>query len=256
MTSEHHRDRWTPETIKHAAVDLPFTSLPAAVAWHLERANRPRPWPGRSLDVAELYEWLRSHPGERFPGSIYVESNALFEWLTREGVMDAVEREWPRADDPQCEESLRLADLRGAERPEDWELINRHLHGIASEAKLREFLLHMRERCPWLAEEWPGVAAQPNRRPKQDGLYPPNHLVLKGKTHELPPTQWRVLDFMWQRETAPLQDLAVEVWGGRDDVKDGTIKATLSKLNTKLLEYGCRVTFNVKSGCIIKTVAD
>lgn len=85
-----------------------------------------------------------------------------------------------------------------------------------------------------------------------DGLYPPNLFVWSGQRHEMPPRLWRLLDFMWTRDRATLEEVEEKVWDG-ESVQTGTVRSAASRLTRELLAVGCCMTVSVKSGYICKT---
>lgn len=84
-----------------------------------------------------------------------------------------------------------------------------------------------------------------------DGPAPPNRLIWDGHSHELPPRLWRLLNFMWNRDKASLQELDVEVWD-REVVRSKTVNSAVSRLNTILLTIGCPMVLSAKRGYVVK----
>jgi hypothetical protein len=69
-----------------------------------------------------------------------------------------------------------------------------------------------------------------------DGPAPPNLLYWRGNNYDLPPLQWRMLDYLWNRRgPVQVEDLTEHVWGNKA-VADSTVRSALSTLNAQLAE--------------------
>lgn len=106
--------------------------------------------------------------------------------------------------------------------------------------------------------EKPGPAAAASAAPEptpKDGPQPPNLLRWQGKTHELQVLQWRLLNYMWDKETVHEEDLITEVWGHEGMVQGSTVRSTLSRLNTFLLDQkvGLDWRLSQKAGYVVKS---
>ena len=131
---------------------------------------------------------------------------------------------------------------------------------IEAEQSIRLWLKLARKSLKWLRRtDRGGTASQPNvdvqqrtrtAAAKVDGPQPPNLLVWSGRRHDLPPRQWRLLDFMWEKGEASLDEVEAQVWDS-DEIKASTVKATVSKLNNALLTADCPLRLSVKSGRLL-----
>lgn len=76
---------------------------------------------------------------------------------------------------------------------------------------------------------------------KPDGPCPPDEFWWRGERLILRLMEWRLLDFMWQRDKANEEDLGKHVWKERWDDADrpspGNISTTLSRLNEALHKF-------------------
>jgi hypothetical protein len=98
----------------------------------------------------------------------------------------------------------------------------------------------------------PRHSPDPSHPTNEDGPTPPNHFHCKGKVYDFPPIQWKILNYMWHKDTAPINDIIDAVWG-RDDIKTPTFNQAVHKLTTKMSEYKLPYTFNTKDGYLTKT---
>jgi hypothetical protein len=88
--------------------------------------------------------------------------------------------------------------------------------------------------------------------PPPDGPAPPNLLYWGGNgvPHELPPIPWRMLQFMWGKESAPIEQVEAHVWG--HDATDDAIKSALYDLNRRLAEIDVPLTYGRAGAYICK----
>ncbi len=75
-------------------------------------------------------------------------------------------------------------------------------------------------------------------------LVPPNRVKWNDATFELPPRQWRLLAFLWDRDSATFDELRDEVWS--EEVSDHSITAAISRLRTHLTEHEVQLTLSTK----------
>ncbi len=78
-----------------------------------------------------------------------------------------------------------------------------------------------------------------------DRLEEPNLLVWRGTIHTLTPSQWRLLQFMWSRTSAPIEDAKDAVWGHDNGRRDGALRTLISRLNTRISEVGAIEAFEL-----------
>ncbi len=103
----------------------------------------------------------------------------------------------------------------------------------------------------WEEKEKKGTGTIP-AQPELDGPEPPNHFFYAGRVYDFPPIQWKILNYMWDKNKAPINDVIESVWG-RDDIKTPTFNQALHKLTNKMSEYKLPYTYNTKSDYLIKT---
>jgi hypothetical protein len=89
--------------------------------------------------------------------------------------------------------------------------------------------------------------------PRADGLYPGDRYVIGGKEGSLEHRQWLLLKFMWDRDSASIDEVVAHVWDDNPDVTDKTIRSTCSRLSDKLLGTRPAWQFGVKQGYVIKS---
>ena len=136
----------------------------------------------------------------------------------------------------------------------------------SSDCLLRDLLAEMRIRFPAEAKAWFGEGrerAPVNEVPKSnsalpsnppaDGPEPPNRLWWRGVRHELAPRLWALAVVLWQHDRVEIETAVRKVWKDEgEDVADGTIRSTLSQLNSKLTELKVPWTYGIKRGYIEK----
>ena len=73
---------------------------------------------------------------------------------------------------------------------------------------------------------------------RDNGLEPPNLLWWQGQPYELPQKVWKLLDFMWDREKATVNEVIEhvwpELWQHGESPEDGAIRGLLYRANKKL----------------------
>jgi hypothetical protein len=84
--------------------------------------------------------------------------------------------------------------------------------------------------------------------PAADGPAAPVLFRWKGKSCDLPPLPWRLLNYLWTRGAANVQEVEDAVWGG--PASQNAIRSALYKANTALAEAGLPVSLSQKSGQI------
>jgi hypothetical protein len=78
------------------------------------------------------------------------------------------------------------------------------------------------------------AAPTPKRPPLPDGLYDGDRYVIGGVEGSLEHRQWLLLKFMWNRDSASIDEVLANVWDDNREVADSTIRSTCSRLNTAL----------------------
>lgn len=89
--------------------------------------------------------------------------------------------------------------------------------------------------------------------PIADGPAPPNFLRWHGEQQELGPTLYRLAAFIWKRETVDLDDLRTKVWDPNQEVNDGTIRSTVSRLNKVLMTLNIPLSLSIRSEFLVCT---
>ena len=85
-----------------------------------------------------------------------------------------------------------------------------------------------------------------------DGIYLPDRIRFQGKECDcLTDTEMQILDYMWDKRAAKLNDVATDVWRS-SIIEEGLVRTMLSKLNRKL--KACKITmhFSLRSKYIVK----
>ncbi len=85
-----------------------------------------------------------------------------------------------------------------------------------------------------------------------DGPAPPNIFRWKGKEHSVPPLQWRLLQFLWDRKNPKVQDVIDSVWGHDSNKKDNDLSVALSRLNSRLATLNVSWAYSRKAGHCVK----
>ena len=129
------------------------------------------------------------------------------------------------------------------------ELIKDHIRYFAKEivdgtlGVLRDYLALAKELGRW--------ADELDKEVEADGIYPPNHVRLHGKDCDtFSPTQIKIIEYMWNRESAKKQSVAEFAWGGF--AEDDAVRAMLSRMNRQLRTAGIHVQFHFRCGCVVK----
>jgi hypothetical protein len=86
-------------------------------------------------------------------------------------------------------------------------------------------------------------------KPPPDGPEPGSTLRWKGIAHDLSPLHWGLARFFWARDAAPVEEVVAAVWGGSEPA-DATIRAELSRLNSRLLGIGVPWSLCYRAGHI------
>ena len=91
-------------------------------------------------------------------------------------------------------------------------------------------------------------------RQHDDGPIPPNLIQWNGKTHDLPPRQWSLLRYMWERESAGEAAVVTKVWGNDVEDRAATVSSTMTKLHDNLRRKGIALPWRLgrKNGRIVK----
>jgi len=86
-----------------------------------------------------------------------------------------------------------------------------------------------------------------------DGPQPPNLLQFQGKLYKLQPLHWQIVNYMWNRGSAPIEDAIEAIWGA--DASDNTFRAAVSKVNGRLSEIGAitAIELSVKNGYLVNS---
>ncbi len=88
---------------------------------------------------------------------------------------------------------------------------------------------------------------------RPDGIYPPNSIRSSGRDATLQPLAWRLLGFMWEKESAALDDVCQEVWGDPENlVADRAVKNAIGKVNSALQSVAVPWRLGIKSGHVVK----
>ena len=91
-------------------------------------------------------------------------------------------------------------------------------------------------------------------RPHPDGPMPPIFLWWNGIRHSLSPREWQILSAVWEKEHFQIQDLCDLVWGeDGDQVADVTVRATVCRLNQRLLRIGIPWRLYFKRGFLLRS---
>ncbi|HRU05708.1 MAG TPA: hypothetical protein P5137_08020 [Candidatus Brocadiia bacterium] len=99
------------------------------------------------------------------------------------------------------------------------------------------------------------TAANPKSKdaPPHDGPAPGCVIWWKGKDYTFTPLQWRILSYMWDRNSADKSELANKAWvNAEDGVENKTISGALAKLNGRLLDFKLPWQFRQKDGSVLK----
>ncbi len=82
----------------------------------------------------------------------------------------------------------------------------------------------------------------------RDGPRLPNHFICDGEEHEIRPLTCRLLDYMWQRDRAEVEEVVHTVWG--EHRNDSTVSTELNRANNVLRNHESHVRLRRKSGYI------
>ena len=107
-------------------------------------------------------------------------------------------------------------------------------------------------KAPGLTKQLPGGDNRAEDKKLPDGPCPPNLLIWKGETYSIPPMQWQLLKYMWDRKSAAFEYVEAAMYGELDDSPESGVKSALGKLNPRLLKSGVPWTLGFKNGHIIK----
>ena len=86
----------------------------------------------------------------------------------------------------------------------------------------------------------------------EHGPVPPNLFYSNGEPFELPPRIWRLIDYMWNRDRASLEEVEDAVWG-EEMMGEKTVASTVSRANRRLQEIGCPMLLTIKQGYLLKS---
>lgn len=100
----------------------------------------------------------------------------------------------------------------------------------------------------------PQHSPNPSHPTNEDGPMPPNHFWYKGIPNDLQPLLWKILNYMWDKDTAPANDVIESVWG-KDDTTEPNFRTSVSRLDTAISKITKGYySFSVKNGFLVKTV--
>lgn len=71
-----------------------------------------------------------------------------------------------------------------------------------------------------------------------DGPIPPYGFRFGGQTIDVPPIPWRLLSFMWRKESESIDSVECNVWGHDQDVGASALKSAIHALNNCLQQVG------------------
>jgi hypothetical protein len=93
------------------------------------------------------------------------------------------------------------------------------------------------------------MAVRLERLAPPDGPADGNVLRWKGRQVKLQPRPWRILAYLWDRRSAPANDLEIPVWG-HEGVTTDALKSALYHLNRPLAEEGVPITVRQQGGAV------
>ncbi len=104
------------------------------------------------------------------------------------------------------------------------------------------------------------IDAAPSKEPKaakpSNGPVPPNILGFEGKTVVLEPIPWKLVEFMWNRESALSSQVCRHVWGeSRELMPEHALKIAQQKANKALTTIGASWRLGLKNGYVVKKTA-
>lgn len=89
------------------------------------------------------------------------------------------------------------------------------------------------------------------------GPVPPNVLLWNEVKHPVANLPWRLLDFMWNRDTATEYEVTHAVWlESADRVKTSTVSTTIGRANDALQTANVPGELGRKAGCVMWTRKD
>lgn len=92
------------------------------------------------------------------------------------------------------------------------------------------------------------------RKPLPDGLHPNNELWWGRNSLRLPPKHWQLMNYMWERSEATVDEVTAAVWG-KQRIEAGTLRSHLSKLTTELVDHlpAFPWRLSLQTGRVVKT---
>lgn len=87
-------------------------------------------------------------------------------------------------------------------------------------------------------------------QPRIDGPDPPGTLWMNAKPYPIPPIPFRLLEFMWPLDSAPIEAVSDYVWG--HFASDQALNAALNELTQAMALAGLAWRYGRKSGLIVK----
>jgi hypothetical protein len=133
---------------------------------------------------------------------------------------------------------------------------------IKNEVEARNLLSRLEEwavsQRPKETEEVGKPKVAPAGHTPSQGPTPPNLLYWEDdrhelQRHELPPRLWSLVNYMWDRDKAPVQEVTKHVWEDEGlEVADATIRSTISRTNVKLQSFGISWTLSYRDGFVLK----
>jgi hypothetical protein len=90
--------------------------------------------------------------------------------------------------------------------------------------------------------------------PRPDGPEPPRYLRWQKVRHKVRPRHYQVLNCLWGRDRVEVAELRESVWEveGEQEIEDVTIRAELTRLNTRLDELGVPFNWTLEGGHVIR----
>lgn len=84
--------------------------------------------------------------------------------------------------------------------------------------------------------------------PDKDGPVPPDLLHFKGKSIQLSPVLWKLLNCIWDKKAVSFDDVITAVWGRGEIVAEKyySLKSSVSRLNKKIVTEGISLGWSLK----------
>jgi hypothetical protein len=97
------------------------------------------------------------------------------------------------------------------------------------------------------------IVIDPDASPEPDGPHPPNRLVFGGKEKTLQTLPWLLIQYMWERDFAPIDDVCQHLWHDPEKmIPDRALMSAQVKANKALKELGVGWLLSRKSGYMRK----